>query len=57
MDVCNSMGVGGVVPTPPGGVKVIGTRWVDTNEQDDSNPKYRSRFVAKEAKLTSGSDA
>lgn len=26
----------------------IGVRWVDVNKQDDVNPKYRSRLVAKE---------
>ena len=28
----------------------IKVRWVDTNKQDEINPKYRSRFVAKEFK-------
>ena len=28
----------------------INVRWVDTNEQDESNPKYRSRLVAKDFK-------
>ena len=26
----------------------IGVRWVDVNKEDELNPKYRSRFVAKE---------
>ena len=25
----------------------IGVRWVDVNKEDDINPKYRSRLVAK----------
>eukprot|EP00973_Karenia_brevis_P062211 8652733-Karenia_brevis.AAC.1 len=28
----------------------IGVRWVDVNKQDDINPKYRSRLVAKQFK-------
>eukprot|EP00973_Karenia_brevis_P003705 512331-Karenia_brevis.AAC.1 len=28
----------------------IGVRWVDVNKQDDINPKYRSRLVAKRFK-------
>ena len=28
----------------------IKVRWVDTNKQDESNPKYRSRLVAKDFK-------
>ena len=30
------------------GRQPIGTRWVDVNKSDDSNPQYRSRLVAKE---------
>ena len=26
----------------------IGTRWVDVNKGDETNPEYRSRLVAKE---------
>ena len=26
----------------------IGVRWVDVNKEDEVNPKYRSRLVAKE---------
>ena len=29
------------------GKKPIGVRWVDINKQDETNPKYRSRLVAK----------
>eukprot|EP00971_Amphidinium_carterae_P156077 3094512-Amphidinium_carterae.1 len=34
----------------PTGAKIIGTRWVDVNKQDDTDPLYRSRLVAKEIK-------
>ena len=27
--------------------KVVRTRWIDINNGDESNPKYRSRLVAK----------
>ena len=30
--------------------KPIGARWVDINKQDEPNPKYRSRLMAKEIK-------
>ena len=32
------------------GKQPIGVRWVDVNKQDEDNPKYRSRLVAKEIK-------
>ena len=32
------------------GKKVIGVRWIDINKGDCTNPKYRSRMVAKEFK-------
>ena len=35
------------------GKKPIGVRWVDISKQDEGNPKYRSRFVAKETKTDS----
>ena len=30
------------------GWKIIRTRWIDTNKEDDENPVYRSRMVGKE---------
>ena len=34
----------------------IGTRWIDTNKGDASNPNYRSRLVAKEYKIDARPD-
>eukprot|EP00973_Karenia_brevis_P061009 8483342-Karenia_brevis.AAC.1 len=34
------------------GKKPIGVRWVDVNKQDNVNPKYRSRLVAKQFKTS-----
>ena len=34
------------------GKKPIGVRWIDVNKQDDIDPKYKSRLVAKEIKKT-----
>ena len=30
------------------GLKIVGTRWIDINKGDTSQPVYRSRLVAKE---------
>eukprot|EP00973_Karenia_brevis_P046223 6408888-Karenia_brevis.AAC.1 len=38
------------------GKKPIGVRWVDVNKQDDVNPKYRSRLVAKQFKTSNDPD-
>ena len=35
-------------------MKVISTRWVDVNKGDGLRPKYRSRLVARELKVKSG---
>ena len=34
----------------------IKVRWVDTNKQDEANPKYRSRLIAKDFKRHSDPD-
>eukprot|EP00973_Karenia_brevis_P041501 5742611-Karenia_brevis.AAC.1 len=34
----------------------IGVRWIDINKQDNNNPKYRSRLVAKEFKTYNDPD-
>ena len=36
------------------GWKIIPTRWIDINKGEESNPNYRSRFVAKESKTAGG---
>ena len=38
------------------GRQPVGTRWVDVNKGDDSNPEYRSRLVAQELKKNSWAD-
>ena len=38
------------------GKKPIGVRWVDVNEQDSLNPKYRSRRVARQYKTPNDLD-
>ena len=30
------------------GIKIVSTRWIDINKGDQTNPNYRSRFVARE---------
>ena len=40
----------------PSGTKIIGTRWVDVNKQDEKDPLYRSRLVAQEIKKGAGFD-
>ena len=35
---------------PATGKRPIGARWVDISKQDEENPKYRSRSVAKEVR-------
>ena len=51
--VIQTMGVWGPIPRPRN-VKVISTRWVDVNKGDGLRPKYRSRLVARELKVKSG---
>eukprot|EP00973_Karenia_brevis_P049975 6938091-Karenia_brevis.AAC.1 len=34
------------------GKRPIAVRWIDVNKQDDINPKYRSRLVAKQFKTS-----
>ena len=50
IDVVESMGVWEKIPRSqvPKGTKIIGTRWVDVNKQDETNPLYRSRLAAQE---------
>ena len=38
------------------GKKPIGSKWIDINKGDVSNPNYRSRFVAKEIKREASDD-
>ena len=38
------------------GKKPIGSRWVDINKGDESDPEYRSRLVAKEIKKDNSQD-
>ena len=58
IDVVESMRVWEKTPRSqvPKGTKIIGTRWVDVNKQDETNPLYRSRLVAQEVKRGSGFD-
>ena len=58
IDIVESMGVWEKIPRSkvPKGTKIIGTRWVDVNKQDETNPLYRSRLVAQEIKRGSGFD-
>ena len=34
------------------GYSPISVRWVEVNKGDDDNPKYRSRLVAREIRMT-----
>ena len=34
------------------GKGLIGVRWIDVNKQDEENPLYRSRLVAKRISVT-----
>lgn len=34
----------------PRGAKMFGPRWIDVNKQDEQNPLYRGRLVAREIK-------
>ena len=58
IDIVESMGVWEKIPRSkvPKETKIIGTRWVDVNKQDETNPLYRSRLVAQEIKRGSGFD-
>ena len=58
IDIVESMGVWEKIPRSkvPKGTKIIGTRWVDVNKQDETNPLYRTRLVAQEIKRGSGFD-
>ena len=47
--VIDAMGVWEVIDRPAN-ERVISTRWVDVNKGDETHPKYRSRFVARELK-------
>ena len=38
-------------------MKVVTTKWVDTNKGDDANPRYRSRLVARQLKARDNSGA
>ena len=38
------------------GVRVITTKWIDTNKGSDSEPNYRSRLVARELNLSERPD-
>ena len=37
-------------------MKIISTKWVDTNKGDDANPNYRARLVGRELALTKRHD-
>ena len=58
IDVVESMGVWEKIPRNQvsKGTKIIGTRGVDVNKRDETNPLYRSRLVAKEINRGSGFD-
>ena len=49
MDFFCKMGVYTKVQRQPG-MKVITTKWIDTNKGDDLNPDYRARLVGREIK-------
>ena len=49
----NQIGLWKVVDRPAH-TRIIGTRWVDVNKQDDEQPLYRSRLVGQELKSDGG---
>ena len=60
MDYCKRMGVYREVPrheAKDAGVRVITTKWIDTNKGSDSEPNYRSRLVARELNLSERPDS
>ena len=59
MSFCRKMGVYTKIPRARAiaeGIKIVPTRWIDTNKGDDADPDYRSRLVAKEIQTKQRSD-
>ncbi len=55
MDYFQEMGVYSKIRREKG-MKVISTKWIDTNKGDNVSPNYRSRLVGRELALTKRDD-